>query len=150
MAVGTDRRRTDGIRFSPCSWPATTWQRRAARAVLGGGGASLARAVCREPSQVWGPRGASGILPTRASTRHQPSRRPGDRGGAAPSRPVPSTSTPRRARRSGLDSPVGRGSTIPPMNEQPADPDLLAIGIFARLSGLSVGALRHYDELDLL
>jgi DNA-binding transcriptional MerR regulator len=30
------------------------------------------------------------------------------------------------------------------------DDDLLPIGRFARLSGLSVGALRHYDELDLL
>ena len=30
------------------------------------------------------------------------------------------------------------------------DPDLLPIGRFARLSGLSIGALRHYDELDLL
>jgi DNA-binding transcriptional MerR regulator len=30
------------------------------------------------------------------------------------------------------------------------DDDLLAIGRFARLAGLSVGALRHYDELDLL
>ncbi|HEY7131082.1 MAG TPA: helix-turn-helix domain-containing protein [Candidatus Limnocylindrales bacterium] len=30
------------------------------------------------------------------------------------------------------------------------DDDLLSIGPFARLSGLSVGALRHYDELDLL
>jgi DNA-binding transcriptional MerR regulator len=28
--------------------------------------------------------------------------------------------------------------------------DLLSIGQIARLSGLSVGALRHYDELDLL
>ena len=28
--------------------------------------------------------------------------------------------------------------------------DLLTIGWFARLAGLSVGALRHYDELDLL
>ncbi len=28
--------------------------------------------------------------------------------------------------------------------------ELLAIGRFARLSGLSVGALRHYDELDLV
>ena len=28
--------------------------------------------------------------------------------------------------------------------------DLLSIGGFARLAGLSVGALRHYDELDLL
>ena len=28
--------------------------------------------------------------------------------------------------------------------------DLLPIGRFARLSGLSVGALRHHDELDLL
>jgi DNA-binding transcriptional MerR regulator len=30
------------------------------------------------------------------------------------------------------------------------DPDLLSIGRFARLAGLSIGALRHYDELDLL
>jgi len=30
------------------------------------------------------------------------------------------------------------------------DPDLLTIGRFARLAGLSIGALRHYDELDLL
>jgi DNA-binding transcriptional MerR regulator len=28
--------------------------------------------------------------------------------------------------------------------------DLLTIGQFARLSGLSIGALRHYDEVDLL
>jgi DNA-binding transcriptional MerR regulator len=28
--------------------------------------------------------------------------------------------------------------------------DLLAIGRFARLTGLSIGALRHYDELDVL
>ncbi len=28
--------------------------------------------------------------------------------------------------------------------------ELLTIGRFARLSGLSIGALRHYDELDLL
>lgn len=30
------------------------------------------------------------------------------------------------------------------------DEDLLSIGRFSRLTGLSVGALRHYDELDLL
>ena len=30
------------------------------------------------------------------------------------------------------------------------DDNLLSIGRFGRLSGLSVGALRHYDELDLL
>jgi DNA-binding transcriptional MerR regulator len=30
------------------------------------------------------------------------------------------------------------------------DDDLLPIGRFARLAGLSVGALRHYDELDLI
>ncbi len=30
------------------------------------------------------------------------------------------------------------------------DDDLLSIGRFARLAGLSAGALRHYDELDLL
>ncbi len=28
--------------------------------------------------------------------------------------------------------------------------DLLSIGRFARLTGLSIGALRHYDELDLI
>jgi DNA-binding transcriptional MerR regulator len=31
-----------------------------------------------------------------------------------------------------------------------APSDLLVIGRFARLSGLSIGALRHYDEVDLL
>jgi DNA-binding transcriptional MerR regulator len=31
-----------------------------------------------------------------------------------------------------------------------ADDGLISIGRFARLSGLSIGALRHYDELDLL
>jgi DNA-binding transcriptional MerR regulator len=30
------------------------------------------------------------------------------------------------------------------------DDELLSIGRFARLAGLSVGALRHYDELDLI
>jgi DNA-binding transcriptional MerR regulator len=30
------------------------------------------------------------------------------------------------------------------------DDELLSIGQFARLAGLSVGALRHYDELDVL
>jgi DNA-binding transcriptional MerR regulator len=35
---------------------------------------------------------------------------------------------------------------------EPRDPNdgLIPIGRFARLSGLSIGALRHYDELDLL
>jgi DNA-binding transcriptional MerR regulator len=32
----------------------------------------------------------------------------------------------------------------------PMDSERLVIGRFARLTGLSVGALRHYDELDLL
>ena len=37
------------------------------------------------------------------------------------------------------------------MSDSPPDTaDLLPIGRFARLAGLSVGALRHYDELDLL
>ena len=36
-----------------------------------------------------------------------------------------------------------------PVMERP-EPDLLVIGRFARLVGLSVGALRHYDELGLL
>lgn len=30
------------------------------------------------------------------------------------------------------------------------DDDLLSIGRFSRLTGISIGALRHYDELDLL
>ena len=30
------------------------------------------------------------------------------------------------------------------------DDELISIGRFARPSGLSIGALRHYDELDLL
>jgi DNA-binding transcriptional MerR regulator len=36
------------------------------------------------------------------------------------------------------------------MEHPVADQDLFVIGRFARLVGLSVGALRHYDELDLL
>ena len=36
------------------------------------------------------------------------------------------------------------------MSETDADADLLPIGRFARLAGLSVGALRHYDELGVL
>ena len=36
------------------------------------------------------------------------------------------------------------------MEHSAADRDLLVIGRFARLVGLSVGALRHYDEVDLL
>jgi DNA-binding transcriptional MerR regulator len=36
------------------------------------------------------------------------------------------------------------------MQATPGPGDLLVIGRFARLTGLSVGALRHYDELDLL
>ncbi|HJP89879.1 MAG TPA: helix-turn-helix domain-containing protein [Candidatus Limnocylindrales bacterium] len=35
------------------------------------------------------------------------------------------------------------------MNEETAT-DKLSIGRFSRLTGLSIGALRHYDELDLL
>ena len=37
-----------------------------------------------------------------------------------------------------------------PATGDPGDPDRLSIGRFARLTGLSIGALRHYDELDLL
>ena len=33
---------------------------------------------------------------------------------------------------------------------EPRTDDLIPIGRFARLTGLSIGALRHYDELDLL
>ena len=36
------------------------------------------------------------------------------------------------------------------MEPRAAGDDLIPIGRFARLSGLSIGALRHYDELDLL
>jgi DNA-binding transcriptional MerR regulator len=36
------------------------------------------------------------------------------------------------------------------MDDEAAQSDLIPIGRFARLSGLSIGALRHYDELDLL
>jgi DNA-binding transcriptional MerR regulator len=36
------------------------------------------------------------------------------------------------------------------MQATPGPGDLLVIGRFARLTGLSVGALRHYDELDVL
>lgn len=36
------------------------------------------------------------------------------------------------------------------MEERTATEALIPIGRFARLAGLSVGALRHYDELDLL
>lgn len=32
----------------------------------------------------------------------------------------------------------------------PMDDDLLSIGRFSRLTGISIGALRHYDEIDLL
>lgn len=36
------------------------------------------------------------------------------------------------------------------MNAERTTDNRLAIGRFARLTGLSIGALRHYDELDLL
>ena len=58
-----------------------------------------------------------------------------------------------------LDSRPARGFTICSMAVDPilsASPgpspgrQLLSIGRFARLSGLSIGALRHYDEMDLL
>ncbi len=39
----------------------------------------------------------------------------------------------------------------PPATSSPTpDRELLSIGRFARLTGLSIGALRHYDEMDLL
>ena len=43
-----------------------------------------------------------------------------------------------------MDAPDGRAA-----NEDGAR-ELISIGRFGRLSGLSIGALRHYDELDLL
>jgi DNA-binding transcriptional MerR regulator len=33
---------------------------------------------------------------------------------------------------------------------EPSTDELISIGRFARMTGLSIGALRHYDELDLL
>jgi DNA-binding transcriptional MerR regulator len=36
------------------------------------------------------------------------------------------------------------------MEERTRTDELISIGRFARLTGLSIGALRHYDELDLL
>jgi DNA-binding transcriptional MerR regulator len=36
------------------------------------------------------------------------------------------------------------------MEDRTSTDELIPIGRFARLSGLSIGALRHYDELDLL
>src|SRR5574338_680112 len=45
-----------------------------------------------------------------------------------------------------LDSRPTRDSTLPPMR----DDEGLSIGRFARLAGLSIGALRHYDEHGLL
>jgi DNA-binding transcriptional MerR regulator len=36
------------------------------------------------------------------------------------------------------------------LEPEAVEPDLIPIGRFARLAGVSIGALRHYDELDLL
>lgn len=51
-----------------------------------------------------------------------------------------------------LTQPAGRAATPVGRTDLPAEStaDLIPIGRFARLSGLSIGALRHYDELDLL
>jgi DNA-binding transcriptional MerR regulator len=45
-------------------------------------------------------------------------------------------------------SETGTSDTVGP--GMPREDELLTIGRFARLTGLSIGALRHYDELDLL
>ena len=47
-----------------------------------------------------------------------------------------------------LDSPPGGGSIVPSMKVETER--MLSIGRFARLSGLTVKALRHYDEIGLL
>src|ERR687895_670842 len=44
----------------------------------------------------------------------------------------------------GLDSRVARDSRLRAVD------DLLSIGRFARITGLTIGALGHYDELGLL
>src|SRR4029079_6738135 len=56
----------------------------------------------------------------------------------------------RRPSASGLDSPLTGGSRMGAMDASFAADALIPIGRFARQSGLSIGALRHYDELDLL
>ena len=48
-----------------------------------------------------------------------------------------------------MDERTERDGDIGAPETRAAD-DRLTIGRFARLTGLSVGALRHYDELDLL
>lgn len=45
---------------------------------------------------------------------------------------------------------TNRAPGSPELTAQAEIDDRLSIGRFARLTGLSVGALRHYDELDLL
>jgi DNA-binding transcriptional MerR regulator len=49
-----------------------------------------------------------------------------------------------------LDPRPGRGFKIVVVTTHSTTDQLLPIGRFARLTGLSVGALRHYDELNLL
>ena len=52
-------------------------------------------------------------------------------------------------RRASLDSPAAGGSILGSM-ESLETRDLMPIGRFARQTGLSVKALRHYDEVGLL
>src|SRR5919197_3392344 len=47
-----------------------------------------------------------------------------------------------------LDSPVTGGPILDAMELETRQ--LLSIGMFAQLSGLTVKALRHYDQIDLL
>src|SRR4029450_12469582 len=53
---------------------------------------------------------------------------------------------PRAFRRGLLDSPVTGGSRLDDMELT----EELSIGSFSRVSGLTVKALRHYDEIGLL
>ena len=68
----------------------------------------------------------------------------------------PANSTTPEGLTSGSPRVHHRGMSQPGESQTEADAtvdanvDLLPIGRFARLAGLSVGALRHYDELDLL
>src|SRR3954447_2012676 len=60
-----------------------------------------------------------------------------------------SSTVRKRSRRRTLDSPR-RGGTMLDAMESLQQTELMSIGRFARLTGLTVKALRHYDELGLL
>ena len=82
---------------------------------------------------------------SRTRARSSAASAPRPRGSSCARSPASWTTPDGRRARSALDSRVGRGFTIRRM-----DDDLLPIGRFARLTGLTIGALRHYDELGVL